>query len=168
MTNYVVLYNLGLREVLIVDLNNLMEESALLSMDYYNMYHIKTPPLEVDRSDAWYTIICSAFNCLDKFSVISKNVSKLNKYFWSNRRFIKSIGYSSGHIYPSHRMYRRIANENTLNGFIEFLILQDVLIPKSASLTPLHLIPSIRHLGQRIHQNRMFSFIPYGFKPTAL
>ncbi|OXA45864.1 hypothetical protein Fcan01_19015 [Folsomia candida] len=71
LNNEIVLDNLGLRDVLIVDVKNLMEQSPLLRMNYHNLYNIEKPPMGIENSKPWYTIDCLLLNRFMELGIIS-------------------------------------------------------------------------------------------------
>ncbi|OXA39865.1 hypothetical protein Fcan01_25226 [Folsomia candida] len=155
---YHILENLRLREMVLVDLNNLMGEGPQLRMYYHNMYGIHSPPAGIERTELWNRIESNCFNELGK---ISKNASKLNKYFWSSS--IKSSRFNDF----SRQGYRRIAHLTDLNGFLAFWALQDVSAYKFRYNWPFHTIPPVKRLGQRqangatfiLSEVRSYSFV---------
>ncbi|OXA38670.1 hypothetical protein Fcan01_26561 [Folsomia candida] len=166
LNDKIVLDNFGLRDVLIVDVKSLMEKSQLLRFRYHNLYHIETPPIGIEHSKPWYTIDCVHQHCFNELGMISKNVSKLNKYFWSSPyQFTTSIltpSYFSGRMDLSFHGFRKIVNLTTLNGFLSFLILQDMWALELANVTAQHRIPFIRRLA--LINRRGFTFTLYEYQ----
>lgn len=163
-----VLLNLSLREIVIVDLNNLTGESSNpLRMHYFNMYYIKTQPIGVDSSQNWYTIDCLPLNCLDKFGEVSKTVVKLNKYFWTSRKklvyqHMNNFRTSSIRRDLSLEEHREIARSTSMSDFVSFWILQDEIGHDLRNATSLYFIPRIKRFGSEA--TRGFSFHLYDVK----
>lgn len=155
LTHFYVLEDLGLREVILVDVNNFMGEGSLLSMEYHNIYAI---PDGIVHSEAWYSISCLPNDCLKYLAIKSKALSKLSKYFWT----MANIQEISAHAGLSHHRYRKIAKLTKWNDFVAFLILQDVLTESVRNVSALHFIPHIQRVENMIHERP--TLILYGSK----
>ncbi|OXA42739.1 Leucine-rich repeat-containing protein 30 [Folsomia candida] len=149
---------LGLREVIILKFSVFFYESPLLRMYYYNMYHLKNPPVGVELSEQWYEISCLPFECLYQLDTVSNNVSKLNKYFWYNPRTL----YVLDHVDFTHLGYQKLASVTTKNTFLAYLIFQDVLINGLKKSKTLHYISPIKRI--RYYTSRWFNFLYYDVK----
>ncbi|OXA46114.1 hypothetical protein Fcan01_19263 [Folsomia candida] len=145
LTYWPVLDHLGMREVIIVDVDNLMEGSPLLRLNYHNLYHVTTPHVRIPNSQAWYTIDCVPSNCLFQLGITSKTVFKLNKYFWYSPFKLTHV---SDNINLSHHGHHKIASLTTWNDFFEFVILQDVLKHDLRNFTRLHAMSPIGRIDE--------------------
>ncbi|OXA43075.1 hypothetical protein Fcan01_21914 [Folsomia candida] len=127
-----VLKHLCLIEVIIVDVTK--DKNSLLRFDYHNVYHIERPIMGMGHSQLWYRIECIPSDCFYRFALLGKNVSRLNKYFWTAEDlFGKNIlGGIVNQIQIGRKAYtrcacQRIADLTSFHGFLSYLILQDVL-----------------------------------------
>ncbi|OXA36751.1 hypothetical protein Fcan01_28489 [Folsomia candida] len=166
-------HGLGSREVIVVDITKLTDDMTHLRLSYYNRYHIQKPPIGIESSERWYTIDCMPPNCLHRVSQLSREVFKRNKYFWSSLvRFtqtVEDIRDFSGFINQSCDVYRAIAGLTNFNGFLNFLLLEDVLVYDLRNITAHHFISPILRLGNSrgkekgdgfvLHEVQSFSFV---------
>lgn len=126
----------SLREVIIVDTFNFVETFPFLRMSYQNIYHVKGSTQLAQHSEEWYTVECLPSDCFTNLFLLGKNISKQNKYFW---QIPYPLGLEEDSIidllnqtdYPksrhSHDWYRQLANLTSVNGFLGFWVLQDLL-----------------------------------------
>ncbi|OXA41196.1 hypothetical protein Fcan01_23978 [Folsomia candida] len=169
------LYNyVSLREFLIVDATKLGEYESVLRISYLNIYHMKSRPAGVESSEEWYTVVCLPVDCLHNLIILGRNLSRLNKYFWTgNNLFHKDLLntgdlFAQNKLYQSHHRYRQLANLTSFNRFLSYWILEDLLTYDLSNFTPIYSIPPVYKINWRysqtgsyylVYDNEPFSFV---------
>lgn len=158
-----ILDNLRLVEIILVDVTK--HDNSSLSFEYHNVYHIKSPAFGMWHSQEWYHIGCESADCFDRLALISKNVSWLNKYFWTMSDIILPSGLvgqvQAKKIRESRHVYKRIADVNSFHGFLYFLILQDTRINTFASVIRLHSLDPMKRVNLNMLRRSGDTFVIY-------
>ncbi|OXA42066.1 hypothetical protein Fcan01_23266 [Folsomia candida] len=187
--DYMNLQLLGLREVIIVNVNHNGNDfidtelpSSHLSMYYHNIYYIDKSIRGMEPSQQWYHIECLPHECFPQIDLVSRNISMLNKYFWYAIRIFDNKMHHIHHLFKMveqrtlpNLQYRNIANLSTFNGFVAFWLLQDLMkhdYPDFASIhnfPPIMQIPRYKFTGLTYvaHDIQKFSYLScYQVKST--
>ncbi|OXA39276.1 hypothetical protein Fcan01_25880 [Folsomia candida] len=153
----------GLKQVVIIDMEYLLEDTLLLRMHYHNIYFIEKPSVGIESSAPWYQIHCVASECVNKLEQIGKNVSNLNKYFWSTvTAFGQKIELSG--LKSITNGSRKVAS---FHGFLASWIFQDVLKHDLTHVRPLYSFTPIIRLNNWgstwniffLHDVQTYSFV---------
>ncbi|OXA54415.1 hypothetical protein Fcan01_11884 [Folsomia candida] len=168
---------LCLAELILVDATQ--NDNSMLRFKYHNIYHLRKTlqwrmEYSVKYSEAWYTIECELPNCFDELVQVGKNVSLLNKYFWTLETISLStfailsnlIGQMDSHsVRYSRHANQRLAEVTSFQNFVNFLILQDVLSYGFVGKIPYHHLEQMfRYTFMHTFRSRGSVFVMYDIK----
>ncbi|OXA36630.1 hypothetical protein Fcan01_28604 [Folsomia candida] len=161
-------------EVILVDVTK--SDDLLLTFEYFNTYHVNKLSGGMERSQDGTNIVCAPVDCFDQLVLVGKNVSNLNKYFWTTIEMFDKYNGLLGqrrsnkvlicqNILYARETYKRVADVSSFHDFVIYLLLQEVLLSGHAGQPTHTLFPSgrLQFFGSKEYSFQMEGVQKYGF-----